>query len=178
TSALEAAGKFEQWQVSFERLLGSEQAAKSMLEDLVNFATRTPFEIPDVVSNAQRLMAFGFAAKEVIPTLTALGDAVSGLGRGAQSLNSLVLAFGEMEAKGVVQLRQLNMLTNQGIPAIELLAKAYNVSVTQMTDAISKKLVPSAEAIPVLLAGITDKFGGMMDKQSQTFLGMLSNLSD
>ncbi len=177
-SALEAAGKFEQWQVSFTQLLGSATAAKSMLEDLVNFATRTPFEIPDVVSNAQRLMAFGFAARDVIPILTSLGDAVSGLGRGAQSLNSLVLAFGEMEAKGVVNLRQLNMLTNQGIPAIELLAKAYGVSITEMSDAITKKLVPSAEAIPVLLAGITEKFGGMMDKQSQTFLGMLSNLSD
>ena len=65
--SLEAAGKFEQWQVSFTNLLGSEQLAKDKLEELVNFATRTPFEIPDVVSNAQRLMAFGFAAKDVIP---------------------------------------------------------------------------------------------------------------
>ncbi len=177
-AALEAAGKFEQWQVSFTRLLGSEQAAKNMLEELVDFATKTPFEIPDVVSNAQKLMAFGFAAKDVIPVLTSLGDAVSGLGKGAASLNSLVLAFGEMEAKGVVQLRQLNMLTTQGIPAIELLAKAYGVSVQKMSEAITKKLVPSAEAIPVLLAGITQKFGGMMDAQSRTFLGMLSNLSD
>ena len=70
------------------------------------------------------------------------------------------------------------MLTNQGIPAIELLAKAWDMSTTQLTAAISKKLIPSAQAIPVLLAGITDKFGGMMEKQSQTFTGMLSNLSD
>lgn len=178
TEALEAAGKFEQWQVSFTRLLGSEQAAKDKLEELVNFAQRTPFDIPDVVANAQKLMGFGFAASQVIPILTNLGDAVSGLGKGAASLNSLTLAFGEMEAKGVVQLRQLNMLTTQGIPAIEMLAKAYDVSTTEITAAITKKLVPASEAIPVLLEGINAKFGGMMEAQSQTFLGMLSNLRD
>lgn len=176
--ALETAGKFEQWTVSFTTLLHSEEAAKSMLADLVDFAIRTPFEIPDVVNNAQKLMAFGFAAQEVIPMLTTLGDAVAGLGKGASSLNSLTLAFGEMESKGVIQLRQLNMLTLQGIPAIEALAKAYDVSISEMSSMITKKLIPASEGIPILLAAINDRFGGLMEKQSQTFLGMLSNLSD
>lgn len=176
--ALTTAGKFEQWQVSFTRLLGSAEAAKSMLDDLVNFAIRTPFEIPGLVENAQKLMAMGFSAQQVIPTLTTLGDAVSGLGKGTATLNSLTLAFGEMEAKGVVQLRQLNMLTTAGIPAIEMLAQAYGKSTQDMTDMISKKLIPAAQAIPVLLAGINEKFGGMMEAQSQTLIGMWSNLAD
>lgn len=177
-AALETAGKFEQWQVSFTRLLGSAQDAKQMLSELVDFAISTPFEIKDLVPNAQKLMAMGFAAQQVIPILRTLGDAVSGMGKGAASLNSLTLAFGEMEAKGVLQLRQLNMLAVQGIPAIEMLATAYGKSTLQITDMISKKLIPASEGIPILLAGINSKFSGMMEAQSQTLLGMWSNLED
>lgn len=177
-AALETAGKFEQWQVSFTRLLGSAQDAKQMLSELVDFAISTPFEIKDLVPNAQKLMAMGFAARDVIPMLHTLGDAVSGLGKGATSLNSLTLAFGEMEAKGVIQLRQLNMLATQGIPAIQMLADAYGKSTLQITDMISKKLIPASEGIPILLAGINSKFAGMMEAQSQTLLGMWSNLED
>lgn len=176
--ALTTAGKFEQWDVSFTRLLGSAAAAKDMINQLVDFAISTPFEIKDLVPNAQKLMAMGFAAQDVIPMLRTLGDAVSGLGKGADSLNSLTLAFGEMESKGVVQLRQLNMLAIQGIPAIKLLADAYGESTEQITSQISKKLIPASEAIPILLAGINQKFGGMMEAQSQTLLGMWSNLED
>lgn len=177
-ASLEAAGKFEQWDVAFTRILGSAQAAKSMMADLVDFAIRTPFEIPGVVDNAQKLMAFGFAAKDVIPILTTLGDQVSMMGKGAASLNSLTLAFGEMSSKGVVQLRQLNMLTLQGVPALEILARAYGVSTQSISDSITKKLIPAAEAIPKLLEGMAQKSSGMMELQSQTFTGMLSNLAD
>lgn len=176
--SLEAAGKFEQWDVAFTNLLHSGEAAKKMLSDLTDFALKTPFNIPGVVENAQKLMAFGFTAEQVIPMLRTLGDAAAGTGKGAEGLRSLTLAMGEMNEKGVVSLRQLNMMAMQGVPAIELLANAYGVSTEEMTQAISKKLVPASEAIPIILEGINEKFGGMMDKQSETFLGMLSNLQD
>jgi tape measure domain-containing protein len=90
----------------------------------------------------------------------------------------MVLAIGEMNEKGTVQMRQMNMLINQGVDAIGILARAYGTSTEEISELIQKRVLKSTEAIPLLLEGINDKFGGLMEKQSHTFLGMLSNIED
>src|SRR5689334_15932802 len=79
-ASLEAAGKMEQFQVGFTTLLHSGTAATAMLNELRDFASHTPFSFPETVQAAQRLMAMGTAAKDVIPHMTAIGNAVSALG--------------------------------------------------------------------------------------------------
>src|SRR3990167_2752117 len=76
TAAVMAAGKFEQTSIAFKTLLGSGEKATAMLRDLENFAKSTPFEFTGLVDASKRLLAMGFASEEIIPPLTAVGNAV------------------------------------------------------------------------------------------------------
>ena len=58
------------------------------------FAAKTPFEFSQVSQAAQKFIAFGFSAEQVIPTLTAVGDAAAGVGLGAEGINRITLALG------------------------------------------------------------------------------------
>jgi phage tail tape-measure protein len=74
-----------------------------MVASLQSFAARTPFELTDVEKATQRLLAFGFSAKSVIPTLTAVGNASSGLNLGAEGFDRVITALGQIRAKGRLQ---------------------------------------------------------------------------
>lgn len=178
----------EQAQVAFTTMLGSAQKAQQFVAQLQDFAAKTPFDLPSVTTGAQRLLAFGFAAKDVLPTLTAIGDAVAGMGGSAEQINQVVLAIGQMSAKGKVQGDEILQLTEAGIPALRILANQYGVTTAAMQDMITKGLVGSAEAIPKLMSGIeqgtrgaageTQAFAGMMANQATTLTGIWSNFTD
>ena len=74
---MKTASTMQQARIGFTNMLGSADKADTMLKQLSDFAAKTPFEFPELVKSSQRMMAMGFAAKDVIPTLTAVGDAVS-----------------------------------------------------------------------------------------------------
>lgn len=178
----------EQAEMAFTTMLGSAQEAQRFVAELQDFAAQTPFDLPSVTTGAQRLMAFGFAAQDVLPTLTAIGDAVAGMGGSAEQINQVVLAVGQMSAKGKVQGDEILQLTEAGIPALRILANQYGVTTAAMQDMISKGLVASAEAIPKLMSGIeqgtrgaageTQAFAGMMANQATTVTGIWSNFTD
>lgn len=174
--------------MAFTTMLQSGERAQAFMAQLTDFAARTPFELPGVTSAAQRLMAFGFAAEDVLPTLTAIGDAVSGLGGSAEAVDRVTNAIGQMSAKGKVQSDELLQLTEAGIPALRILANQFGLTSAEMQDMISKGLVSSADAIPKLLQGIengtkgaagtTTAFAGMMAQQATTINGVWSNFVD
>lgn len=168
----------EQAQTAFTTMLGSGQKATVFLEDLKNFAARTPFEFPDLVRASQRLMAMGFAAKDVKPLLSSVGDAVAGLGGGAAEIDRVTLALGQMQGRGRVATQEMNQLTEVGIPAWKILADGIGVTEAKLRDMVEKGAVPAGKSIDVLVAGMTRQFGGMMDKQADSFNGLISTIKD
>jgi tape measure domain-containing protein len=166
-------------------MLGSGQKSKAFLDQLQTFAKTTPFEFGALVHNAQNMMGMGIAAKSVIPDLRALGDSVASIGGSAQQVDSVTLAFDQMNAKGTLDMGNMNQLMQNGVPsALKILASSYGVTTGAMIKMISTGKIQSSEALPKLIAGIekgtasTAALGGMMDKQSQTFSGAMSNISD
>jgi len=178
------ASKMEQAQVAFTNMLGSGQKASSFLKELQAFANSTPFEFPDLVRSSQQLLSMGFKAQDIIPTLTAVGDAVAAMGGSADNIAMVTRAFGQMQAKGKVAGDELLQLTEQGIPAIRILADGYGVSTSQMSAMVTKGQVLSEKALPMLVAGLekgtksVKGFGGMMEVQSKTAQGRWSTLVD
>lgn len=181
---LRTASQMEQAQIAFTTMLGSAQRAQKFLGQLQRFAAATPFEFPELVTASQRLLAMGFAAKDVVPTLTAIGDAVAGLGGGAEQIDQVTTAIGQMMAKGKIQSDELLQLTEAGIPALKILADQYHVSAGKMQEMVTQGKVLSADALPKLIQGLekgtksTQGFGGMMQKQSQSLSGLFSTLKD
>ncbi len=177
-AALKLAGDFEQTKIAFETMLGSGVEAQAFLEELEAFAARTPFEFADLTQAAKRMMALGFEAKQVVPTLTTIGDAVAGLGGGAEMISRVTLALGQMQAKGKVSAEEMRQLAEAGIPAWQMLADKIGVSIPQAMKMAEKGMIQASVALPAILSGMNDEFGGLMEKQSQTFTGQLSNLKD
>lgn len=181
---LKTAAGFEQAHVGFTTMLGSGKKADAFIQDMAKFAAQTPFAFPDLVQASQRMLAMGFAAKDVKPTLTAVGDAVAAMGGGKEQIDQVTMALGQMQAKGKVAGDEVLQLTEAGIPVLKILAAQYHVSTGKMQEMITKGKVLSSDAIPKLVAGMehgtkaTKAFGGMMAAQSKTLVGQWSNLQD
>ena len=176
--AVEAAGKLQNVQTAFTNMLGSAQKAAAFTKELQGFAAATPFESNQVTSAAQKFLAFGFTAEQVIPTLTAVGDAAAGVGLGADGIDRVTLALGQMAAKSRVQSDEMLQLTEAGIPAWQMLADKIGKSVPEVMDMVSKGAVDAATGINALVEGMNQKFGGMMEQQSHTIQGTWSTLMD
>ncbi|HOV80754.1 MAG TPA: tape measure protein [Bacillota bacterium] len=175
---LKLAGEMEQANIAMETMLGSTEKAQKFLSDLADFAVKTPFEMPQLRDASRRLLAFGFSAESVIPTLTALGDAASGLGLGEEGLNRIVLALGQMRAKAKVSGEEMLQLTEAGIPAWDILSKKMGMATADVMKLSEKGLIPASEAIDMLVSGMEERFPNMMEKQSRSLFGLLSTLKD
>ncbi|MTV47765.1 tape measure protein [Heliobacillus mobilis] len=175
---LKLAGEAEQAGIAFETMLGSKEKADRFLNDLTTFAVKTPFEMGDLRDASKRMLAFGFASDEIIPKLTAIGDAASGLGLGREGINRITLALGQMKAKAKVSGDEMLQMTEAGIPAWDILAKAMGVSTAQVMKLSEKGLIPAKQAIDALIEGMEERFPHMMDKQSRTMMGLMSTIKD
>lgn len=178
TTAVTMAGQMEQTNVAFTTLLGSATAAQTMLADLKAFARETPFDFPGLQDAAKRMLAFGFEASQIIPTLRTVGDTASALGSGAEGINIITRALGQMGAAGKVMTQDMNQLTNAGVRAWDILATGAGVSVEKMRELVQDGLVPSKGAVDALLAGMNTLYGGGMQAQAATFLGQWSNFKE
>ena len=169
--------ELEQTRVAFTSMLGSASQADSMIAGLQKFAAETPFEMPGVRSAAQQLLAFGYDAEEIIPTLTALGNAASGLGRGQDGFNHLAFVFGQIRTTGQLMGQDVMQLAQLGVPVKDILAKNLGLTKEELAR-IGEQGIDANVAIKALIDGMNERFPEMMKKQSETFEGVLSNIKD
>jgi len=184
TMGFSTATQLEQVSVGFTTMLGSAQKAQKFLKQLQAFANTTPFEFEDVTGAAQKFLSMGFAAKDVIPMLTAVGDAVAAMGGGAEQIDTITTALTQMQIKGKVSGEEIMQLAEQGVPAIQILADSFHVSTGEMSKMISNGDILSKKAIPLIIKGLEQGtknvkgFGGMMQAQSETMAGKWSTFMD
>jgi tape measure domain-containing protein len=183
TGAAEAGVRFnafmETSKIGFETLLGGSDKALEHLSSLQAFANKTPFQFEDLVGASQRMQAFGFASGDVIPILTAVGDAVSSTGAiSKESLDGVLLALGQMKTKGKVSAEEMNQLAERGLPAWELLAKAIGKTVAQTQKLAERGQLNGGAAVSAIAAQMERKYGGQMARVSNTYTGRMSNLED
>lgn len=176
--AVKLAGQFESTQVAFTNMLGSAEKATALTKDLQEFAAKTPFDFKGLAQSSQKLLAFGFTAEQIIPTMTAIGDAASGLGGSQEIINRITLALGQMAAKGRVQSDEMLQLTEAGIPAWQMLADTIGTSIPEAMDKVKQGAVDAQTGLVALTTGMEQRFGGMMEEQSKTIAGSWSNLMD
>ena len=169
--------KMEQTGIAFTSMLGSAQDAKVMMDQLREFADDTPFEFEDIAPAAQQLKAFGFEARDIIPTLTAVGNASAGLGRGAEGLKQIAFVMGQIKTTGKLMGQDVMQLSQLGIPVKDILAKNLGLAADQLSD-IGNQGISADAAIKALTEGMNEGFPNMMAKMSNSFSGMLSTIND
>ena len=170
-------GEFQQLEASFTTLLGSAEKAQSMMNDLTKLAATTPFGLQDVSQGAKQLLAYGVAAEDVTSTMRKLGDISAGL---SLNLNDLVWLYGTTLTQGRMFTQDLRQFQSRGIPMAEELAKIFGVTKDQVAGLVSAGKVGSKEVIEAIdnMTKSGSQFGGLMDMQSHTITGQISNIED
>jgi tape measure domain-containing protein len=170
-------GQFQQLSVAFETMLQSKDKADVLMKQAVELASTTPFSLLDVGQGAKQLLAYGFGADQITETLTKLGNVASGL---SIPLNDIVYLYGSTLTQGRLYAKDLLQFTTRGIPMVEELAKQFGVSKQEVNDLVSAGKIgfPEVEKAINSMTGETGKFFNLMQKQSQTITGRISNLGD
>ena len=179
-SMLSGNGEFERYNNQFTTLLGSSEAAQQRLAELAQFGAETPFELPDVVKADQILtnfglhaddtkQRFGFASDEI---QRIAGDAASGVGIGFDEMSTYLGKFSAGSTGEVIsRFQELGIVTKQQLTDMGLSFDKGGALVINSQAEMDK-------ATGILMTAISNKYGGMMQAQSSTFEGMVSNLQD
>lgn len=172
------ADEFQTYQIGFETMLKSKKKATKFMDSAKKFASVTPFDTSAVVSNAQRMLAYEFSDKDIIPDLTKIGNASAALGAGEEGISRVSRALGQMKTNGRLNAEDMNQLTDVGINAWKYLADAEGKSIAQIREMSQKGEISGDKAVKTILNGLKE-FDGMMDKTSNsTVSGLMSNIKD
>lgn len=172
------ADEFRTYQIGFGTMLKSKKKATKFMDSAKKFASVTPFDTSAVVSNAQRMLAYGFSDKDIIPDLTKIGNASAALGAGEEGISRVSRALGQMKTNGRLNAEDMNQLTDVGINAWKYLADAEGKSIAQIREMSQKGEISGDKAVKTILNGLKE-FDGMMDKTSNsTVSGLMSNIKD
>lgn len=174
-SAIQSAINYETLSVQFEVFLGSAEKATEVLANLNKFSIETPFT-PDQVNAAGRsLLAFGFTAEQLIPTMKQVGDISAAVGK---DFNELATIYGKARTAGTLYAEDINQLTEAGVPIIEELSKVMGVQADQVKKLGSEGKLHFSD-LEKAFANMTSeggRFNGMMDKMSQSTAGLMSTI--
>lgn len=174
---IQARGEIQQLEVAFTTMLGSSEKANVLMAQLIETAVKTPFELRDVADGARQLLAYGFAAEDVNQTLIRLGDIAAGL---SIPLGDLIYVYGTTMTQGRLYTRDLLQFTTRGIPMIDELAKQLGVGKSEVQGLVEAGRVgfPEVQKVIESLTNEGGKFGGLMEAQSKTITGQISNIKD
>jgi tape measure domain-containing protein len=170
--------KLENTRIAFTTMLGSAQLAEEHLKELQQFALKTPFQFSELIDASQRMQALGFNAQQVIPILNDVGNAVAGAGGGSERLDRVVLALSQIQSKGKVATQELNQLAESGIPAFRILQETLGKSGAAVRKLVEDGQISSKVFLDAFQKFSQQNFGGLMEKQSRTFTGAMSNIKD
>lgn len=177
SQAAQIRGTFQQLEIAFSTMLQSEEKATALMKDVTEFAAKTPFDLQGVASGVKQLLAFGSASEEVIDEMRMLGDIAAGL---SIPIGDLVYLYGTTRTQGRMFTMDLRQFMGRGIPLAEELAKQFGVTKDQVGQLVTDGKVGFEEMRKALVAMTSEggKFGGLMDKQSKSITGQISNLED
>ena len=170
------AGQRETDLTSFTTLFGSKDIAQQYLSELKTMANVTPFLYSDLTAMSKTLKTYGYAADEMLPALTSIGDAGAALGMTAADMTNVSTALGRMRSSNKTTLEDLNILQDRGIDAVGALASAKGVSKGDAYSMISGGDIAGTEAVQIIQSYMEQMYSGAMEQQSKTFEGLSSTL--
>ncbi|ENY98753.1 tape measure domain-containing protein [Clostridium thermobutyricum] len=167
----------EQSEMAWTSILGSQEKAIEMFNQITNFAATTPFSQMGVDAMAKQLYNAGFQGKALFDQLTKFGDLGSALAIPEDSLREMVRQYAQVQQAQVAYTEDLNILQDRGIPIYKALAQVMHTNVANVKKLASQGKV-TADIYNKAIDSVAKKFNGAMDKQSTTFNGLMSTLKD
>lgn len=176
-SIVSVRGQFQQLEIAFETMLGSGSKAKALMDQMAETAAKTPFDLQGVAGGAKQLLAYGESADKVNDTLVRLGNIASGL---SIPLNDIVYLYGTTMVQGRLYAQDVRQFTGRGIPLVKELAAMYGKTAEEINAMVSEGKIgfPEVEKVIKKLTDQGGQFYNLMEKQSASLTGQISNLGD
>ena len=170
-------GEFQQLEISFRTMLGSEEKANQLMGQLTETAARTPFDLKSVADGARQLLAYGDSAENINEDLIRLGNIASGL---SQPLGDIVYLYGTTMTQGRLYTQDLNQFTGRGIPMMRELASIFGVAESEVKGLVEAGKVgfPEVQKVIQNLTNEGGMFYNLMQEQSKSIPGQISNIQD
>ena len=167
----------ESYQTSFEVMTGSAEKAAEVIDKLKKVGAETPFELPDLADTTQLLMNYGFSADEAMDSMMMLGDISQG---SAEKMSRIATAYGQMSSAGKVSLEDVKQMIEAGFNPLQEISESTGESMASLYDRISKGTISVDEIAASMQRATSEggKYFQSMEKQSQTFSGLISTLKD
>ncbi|HZW97402.1 MAG TPA: tape measure protein, partial [Bacillota bacterium] len=170
-------GEFQQLEIAMESIIGNKARADQLMSDVIEMAAKTPFSLAEVGQGAKQLLAVQEPVDEVMNSLRQLGDISAGL---SVPLSQLIKAYGDVRAKGRLMGQEMLQFMNAGVPIVAELAKHMDVAESEVSDLVAKGKVGFND-LKAVISNLSDEGGmfyNLMEKQSSSLTGRLSNLGD
>lgn len=170
-------GEFQQLEASFNTMLGSEEKADALMQQLIRTAATTPFDLQSVAGGARQLLAYGENVENVNEDLIRLGNIAAGLN---QPLSDLIYLYGTTMTQGRLYTEDYNQFVGRGIPLGRELANVLGVAEGKVREMVEAGKVGFPE-VQQALQNLTNEGGmffGLMEEQSKTITGRISNIED
>lgn len=176
-------GEMEKQHIALQSILGDMQNANTMFNQIKELALNSPFTFSELNRDVKQLAAYGVEYDQLYDTTKRLADMSSGLG---VSFDRIALAFGQVQARGWLDGKELRQIAYAGIPLLEKLSEFYskqegrNVSTSEIKTRISSRDV-SFDDVKSIFWQMTDaggQFYNMQQVLSETLLGRYNKLKD
>ena len=182
-SIITTGGEMEKQHIALQSILGDMQNANTMFNQIKELALNSPFTFSELNRDVKQLAAYGVEYDKLYDTTKRLADMSSGLG---VSFDRIALAFGQVQARGWLDGKELRQIAYAGIPLLEKLSEFYskqegrNVSTSEIKTRISNREV-SFDDVKSIFWQMTDaggQFYNMQQVLSETLLGRYNKLKD
>ena len=182
-SIITTGGEMEKQHIALQSILGDMQNANTMFNQIKELALNSPFTFSELNRDVKQLAAYGVEYDQLYDTTKRLADMASGLG---VSFDRIALAFGQVQARGWLDGKELRQIAYAGIPLLEKLSEFYskqegrNVSTSEIKTRISNREV-SFNDVKSIFWQMTDaggQFYNMQQVLSETLLGRYNKLKD
>lgn len=176
STGLEFNRQMENYQLAFENLLGSAEAANAALDAIKADAASTPFDVAGLVSANRLLISTGQSAEEARQVINALGNAVSASGGGNAELERMAANLQQIANVGKASAVDIRQFAYAGIDIYGLLADYTGMAKDEVQDlTISYDLLVEALKAASAEGG---RYAGAMEAYSQTLQGQMDTLAD
>lgn len=183
TSVREVTAQFELQRVSLGAIIQDQTRANALFSEIKSFALKSPVSILDLTKYTKQLAAYKIGYDELFETTKKLTDVSVGLG---VSMDRVVLAYGQVRARGALYSSEIRQFTEMGVPIVEeLAAKLTKMNGQLVTSAQVLKMVEkgaiSFELVKEVFDDMTSAGGifyNMQEKQGNTLYGMWAKLGD
>lgn len=176
-SIVQVRGQFQQLELAFNTMLRSTEKSQVLMSQLVDTAARTPFDLTSIAQGAKQMLAFGSNVESVVDEIVMLGNVASGV---SAPLGDLIYLYGTLRSQGRAYTVDIRQFAGRGIPIYEELGKVLNADRQELNKLVTEGKVgfPEVEKAFKNMTSDGGIYFNLMQEQSKSLTGMLSNLGD